>query len=189
MPVFFAALTLVSLPVVVVGGGAVAARKVTVLRRAGAMVRIVAPDVTPGIRALARRRRLRWTRSPYRPACLQGAWLVIAATSDSTTNARIARDAARRRLFANVADDPDAGTVLLPAVVRRGPIQVAVSTGGESPALAALLRDRIGTLITRADADQARLIGTVRRRLRTAVPDPRERRRRLARLLRAAGLR
>ena len=182
MPVFFAALTLRGLPVVVVGGGSVAARKVATLRRADALVRVVAPDATPGIRKLARQRRLRWIRSPYRPGFLKGAWLVVTATSDPATNARVARDAARRHLFANVADDPATGTVLFPAIVRRGPIQVAVSTGGESPGLAALLRDRLARRITPVDADLARLIGAVRRRLQSVVTDPRERRRRLQRL-------
>jgi siroheme synthase-like protein len=156
MPAFLAALTIRGLPVVVVGGGPVAARKAAALLKAGAGVRVIAPEATTAIRTLARRRRLRWLRARYRPGCLRGAWLVVAATSDRSVNARIARDAARRRLFANIVDDPGSGTLTVPAVARRGSIAIAVSTDGRSPTLAVRLRDRMARRITAADVRQVR---------------------------------
>ncbi len=174
---------------VIVGGGEVAARKARVLAGAGARVTVVAPRAAPALRRLAALRRVRWRRARFRRAHLSGAVLVFAATSDAAVNAAVAREARRRRLWVNVADDPGRGTFLMPAVLARGPLLLAVSTSGESPALAAAVRDDLRRRFARGYGDYVRLIGAVRRRLRRAVPDARERARRQRRVLRAPILR
>ncbi len=181
-------LDLDGVPCLVVGAGRVAERKIAALLRSGARIRVVAPWATPRLRALARRGSLTWDRGPYRRAHLRGARLVIAAASDSTANRAVARDARRRGVFVSVADDPDLCTLTLPAVLRRGPLVVAVSTSGESPALARALRDDLAKRIGPEHGVYVALVGSIRRRLRR-VPDPADRRRRYRRLLGAPLLR
>jgi precorrin-2 dehydrogenase / sirohydrochlorin ferrochelatase len=126
-------------PVLVVGGGRVALRKVDGLLTAGARVTVVAPSVRPEMRGrpvVVRTRR-------YRTADLDGVRLVVTATDDHAVNQRVHDDAEARGIWVNAADDPERCTFTLPAVVRRGAVQVTVSTGGASPALAAGLRRRL----------------------------------------------
>lgn len=123
----------------VVGGGPVGARKVRALCAAGARVRLVDPsppgeEFPPEVEVV---------RRPFRPDDLEGACLAFAAAGGREINAAVAREARRRGIPVNVADAPEEGDFALPAVFRRGEITVAVGTGGGSPALAALLRDRL----------------------------------------------
>ena len=119
---YVACLDLTGRACVVVGEGAIADEKVEGLAAAGASVSRVAPDA-------------------YRASDLEHAWLVVAATADDELNRRVYADANERRIFCNVADVPQLCSFILPALHRRGPITVAVSTGGASPALAQWLRD------------------------------------------------
>jgi len=112
----------------VVGSGAMAREKVDGLRVTGADVTVVAPE-------------------DYREPDLDGVWLVVAATSDDTLNRTISAAAEARRIFCNVADVPELCSFILPALHRRGPIALAISTGGASPALAQWLRDRFAAQI------------------------------------------
>lgn len=130
-------LDLTGQPVVVVGGGQVATRKVRTLLRAGAAVTVIAPVLTP---ALRRTKRLRRIRRCYRPGDLRGARLAIAATDDLAVNERVCREAARRRVLVNCIAPPAAGHFIVPSQVRRGGIHLAISTGGASPAFAKQLR-------------------------------------------------
>ncbi len=122
--------------VVVVGGGAVALRKIEGLLNAHADVTVVAPSATDEIRELP----VRVVARAYEPDDLSAARLVITATDDPAVNAKVAADAASRGIWVNSADDPANCSFILPAVARAGPITVAVSTGGASPALASHLR-------------------------------------------------
>jgi precorrin-2 dehydrogenase/sirohydrochlorin ferrochelatase len=124
---------------VVVGGGSVAARKASSLVAAGADVLVVAPEIADEVRELP----VELAERPYRPGDLDQAWLVIAATDDPEVNRQVHADGAAARVWVNAADDPEACAFTLPAVLRRGPVTVAVSTGGRSPALAGWLRDKI----------------------------------------------
>jgi uroporphyrin-III C-methyltransferase/precorrin-2 dehydrogenase/sirohydrochlorin ferrochelatase len=134
-------LKLDGLPVVVVGGGAVAASKLDGLLAAGARVTVVAPHVRPEIRA-----RATVVEAEFRPAHLAGArWVVAAATP--AVNRDVAAAAASRGLFVNAVDDPACATAYLGGVVRRGPIEIAISTGGLAPALAGLVREAIESLL------------------------------------------
>lgn len=124
-------------PCLVVGGGAVARRKVEGLLAAGAAVRVVAPECLPMPEGVSVARR------SFADDDLAGVEFAVAATADRELNARVARLARARGIWVNVADDPRAGTMILPAVLRRGALQIAVSTGGASPALALRLRERL----------------------------------------------
>ena len=121
----------------VAGGGVVARRKVDGLLAAGALVTVVAPDCLPmpaGVRV---------ERRAFADADLAGVTFAVAASDDRELNARVARLARKLGVWVNVADDPQAGDVILPAVARRGSLQIAISTGGASPALAQRLRERL----------------------------------------------
>ena len=139
-PVF---LKLDGLPVVVVGGGAVAAAKLDGLLAAGASVTVVAPHVVQAIRD-----RVPVIESAFRPAHLAGArWVVAAATPE--VNRDVAAAAQARGLFVNAVDDPAVATAYLGGVVRRGDVEIAISTGGSAPALACLLREALDAVLPR----------------------------------------
>ena len=124
----------------VVGGGAVAARKVAGLLACGAAVHVVAPDVGDEVRALPG---VTFSERPYRAGDLEGFRLVVAATDDRAVNGAVYRDAEAAGVWVNGADDPEHCSFTLPSVVRRGSLLVTVSTGGRSPALARWLRQRL----------------------------------------------
>jgi precorrin-2 dehydrogenase/sirohydrochlorin ferrochelatase len=133
----------------VVGGGGVARRKVEGLLASGAVVTVVAPVVDDGLRAVAdgATGRLTIEERPYREQDLAGAWLAIAATDDAAVQQRVFDDGERTGVWVNAADDPDRCALFLPAVHRREPVIVAVSTEGTSPALAGWLRDRLAAAL------------------------------------------
>jgi precorrin-2 dehydrogenase/sirohydrochlorin ferrochelatase len=152
-------------PCVVIGGGSVAERKVTGLREAGARVAVIAPQVTAGIAALARAGEIEHRARPYRPGDLGEAALVIAATDEGATQRAVATEAASERVPLNVADVPGLCTFTLPAVVRRGDVTIAISTGGSSPALARKLREELGKHVGGEYSVFAALLGRLRERL------------------------
>lgn len=122
---------------VVVGGGGVASRKARGLLESGARVVVVSPEVTPEIDDMD----VTVERRPYAPGDLAGCTLAFAATDSREVNAAVAREAEERGIPVNVADRPAEGDFALPSVLRRGGLQVAVSTGGASPTLARRIRD------------------------------------------------
>jgi precorrin-2 dehydrogenase / sirohydrochlorin ferrochelatase len=124
---------------VVVGGGSVAARKVRALVDAGADVLVIAPKISEEIKVLP----VKLAERSYRRGDLSAAWLALAATDDAIVNRQVFTDGQDVRVWVNVADDPEACSFTLPAVMRRGPVMVAVSTSGYSPALAGWIRERI----------------------------------------------
>ena len=133
--------------VLVVGGGAVAARKVEGLLASGAAVTVVAPALVAELRDAAARGEVEVVERSYRPGDLEGAWLVLTATDDDTTQQQVFDDAEAAGIWVNAADDPQRCSFFLPAVHRREPVLVAVSTQGTSPALAAWLRDRVAAVL------------------------------------------
>ena len=124
----------------VVGGGRVALRKVEGLLACGGRVTVVAPRIDAELRSLAE---VRFEERPWRPDDLAGMWLVIAATDDPAVNRAVYDAGQRAGVWVNGADDPANCSFTLPSVVRRGDLQVTVSTGGRSPALATWLRRRL----------------------------------------------
>jgi siroheme synthase-like protein len=125
---------------VVVGAGKIAAAKIEGLLACGTTVTVVSPRAVPAIQRLAREKALVWRRRAFRPRDLDGALLAVAATNSRNANAAVFRACAARGVLCNSVDDPQHCDFIYPAVVRRGPLQIAVSTGGRSPALAARLR-------------------------------------------------
>lgn len=169
-PVF---LKLTGIPVLVVGGGAVAARKVHGLASAGARITVVAPQ---GATALARRKHVTLKRRGYRSSDLRSMRLVFAATDDQALNTRIATECRAQSIWCNVAAPPEAGDVILPAVVRRGRLQVAMSTGGASAAAAKALREELERRLDPAWGIFLALLEARRERIKRRVADPARRR-------------
>lgn len=127
----------------VVGGGPVAESKMESLLRCGAKVRVVAPEISSGIRHAAEEGKIAWSQRAFLPADLEDAFLVVAATSSSELHEEIFRQARSQGVLCNAVDEPERCDFYYPAVVRRGPLQIAISTGGRSPALAQRLRQQL----------------------------------------------
>ena len=172
---------------VVIGAGEVAERKVTQLLASGADVMLVSPSATPELERLAEKKTLRWIRRAYVHGDLAGAALAIAATDDETVNRAVHAEAEREKTLLNVVDVPSLCGFIAPSVVERGPVTVAISTAGTSPALARKLRELMGGTQNPphvetdaycrclAWADAAEVLGEVRAELRgreeTATPE------------------
>jgi siroheme synthase-like protein len=129
--------------VLVVGGGAVATRKVAALVSSGGRPEVVAPDLTPELERMIDEQVVEWSAREYESADVGGRQLVIAATSSAEVNARVKRDARQAGAWVNVVDDPEASTFQVPAVIRAGDVTIALSTGGAAPLLARRLRERL----------------------------------------------
>lgn len=142
------ALRLEGRPVLVVGGGTVATRRVPALLEAGAEVLVVSPSLTPALRALADAGRLRWTARRFTPSDLDGVWLAQVAVDDPRAAAAVSAAAQERRVFCVRADDRHAASAWTPAVTRHGPVTVAVLGGGD-PRRAVAVRDAIADLLSR----------------------------------------
>ena len=127
-------------PVTVVGAGRVAQRKVETLLLHGAVVTVVAPQATRELQELSERGAIAWERREYRDGDLAGALLAFGATSDRAVNERVYEEACRRTMLVNVVDVPDLCNAIVPSVMRRGRLQVAVSTDGASPETAKSIR-------------------------------------------------
>ena len=154
-------------PCVVIGGGTIAERKVATLLEAGARVTVVSPRLSPGLAALADTHEVVHHPRPYRHGDLAGAWLAYAATDDDVVHAAIASEAAEARVFLNVVDRPRLCGFIVPAIVTRGPVAVAVSTGGASPALAKRLAHELDASVGDEWGVAARILGALRTRLAT----------------------
>lgn len=168
--------------VLCVGGGEVAAAKLTGFLDAGAAVDVVAPEAVPAIVEAAAAGRLRWQQRRYRPSDLDGALLVLAATADPDLNAAVAADADAVGTLCIRVDAGGDGSAALLAAVQRGPLALAVSTGGAAPALARRLRRELAERYGDEYGDLAALLGDLRAdatlRARLAALDAAERRRR-----------
>ncbi len=162
--------------VLVVGGGEVAARKVAALLDSGADVTVVAPALVPALAALAKAHRLAHIPAAFAAEQLDGSWLAIAATNDDGVNRAVAAAAHARRVFINVVDDAGLASAQLPARVQRGPLQIAISSGGASPMLARHLREELETRLDEALGQLAGLLGELRGRIRMQLVDLGQRR-------------
>jgi uroporphyrin-III C-methyltransferase/precorrin-2 dehydrogenase/sirohydrochlorin ferrochelatase len=162
---------------VVIGGGEVAARKLDLLRRAGARIRVVAPALGEEIAALAAQGAIAHFARGFEPADLDGAELAIAATDDRQVNETVAAAARIRHLPVNVVDAPDLCSFIMPAIIDRGRIVAAISTGGASPVLARLIRARIELALPHGIERLAELAASWRDRVKAALPENLSRRR------------
>ncbi|MFB3879750.1 MAG: bifunctional precorrin-2 dehydrogenase/sirohydrochlorin ferrochelatase [Armatimonadota bacterium] len=159
----------------VVGGGEVAARKARSLLAAGARLRVVAPELSQQMSALAANCEVTCAPRHYAEGDLDGTLLVFAATDDADVNAAVYRDATARGLLVNVVDDPAHCTFIVPSQVVRDGIRIAISTQGQSPALAKRLREKIEAAIPPAYGKLAALMGRLRAEVRKSVPSLGER--------------
>jgi precorrin-2 dehydrogenase/sirohydrochlorin ferrochelatase len=160
----------------VVGGGTVAERKVTLLLECGADVEVVSPATTARLGALAASGAMRVRRRPVRPSDLSDAFLVVVATDDPQVNREVAERVRTTGGLVNVADDPEACSFLVPSVLRRGDLTIAISTGGGSPALAKKLRQRMEQTIGPEYEAYLAALRLLRDRARRAIADPQLRR-------------
>lgn len=169
--------------VVVVGGGTVARRKLVPLLAAGARVRLVAPDLPPDLAAHAASGSFEHLPQPFAPHTLDDAWLVLAATSDPEVNRAVAEAAEARRIWVNVVDDVSLSSWQSPARVERGPLQVAISSGGGAPMLARHLREQLEAQLDPSLGELAALLLRERGRILALHPELGDRRRFFDRLL------
>ena len=133
--------------VVVIGGGEVAERKVTSLMEAGAAITVVSPGLTPKLLSLIKANAMDWQKRPYTHGDCSGAVMVLSATDDPKVSQAVWDEATRAGVLVNTADQPALCDFIMPAVVRRGDLTVAISTGGASPALAATLREKLSRML------------------------------------------
>ena len=161
--------------VVVVGGGEVAERKIESLLGTGATITVVSPEVTSGILALANEKRIQLHQRHYATGDCGGAAFVFSATDDPRVSHAVFQDGHSAGALVNTADQPALCDFIMPAVVRRGHVTIAISTGGTSPGLAARLRQKIARLVGPEYGLMAQLLADARPANSAAVPDPEER--------------
>lgn len=157
---------------VVVGGGAVAERKVDSLLECQAQVLVISPRATPRLRRLGREGAISLEEREYQPGDLAGAFLALGATDDPQVNEAVFREAQDRGILINIADDPSRCNFLVPASLRRGDLTIAVSTGGKSPALARQLRRELEALFPAEYAQHLEELVCYRQHLRAQISDP-----------------
>lgn len=162
---------------VVVGGGAVAARKIELLLTAGAALRVVAAEPSAAVRDICSAHGCELLERRFRPADVHGALLAIAATDEARANDAVARACRRRGVLVNCVDDLERSTALFPAIVDRSPVTVAISTGGASPTLARRLRERIEAVLPSRLGALASFLRAHRQSIKDALPDVRSRQR------------
>lgn len=151
---------------VVIGGGAVAERKVEGLLQVEASVTVISPTLSDRLEAWKTEGRIRHLRRDYGPGDLAGSQLAFVATDDGEVNAAVAREGRERGVWVNAADDPAHCDFILPSVLRRGPLAVAVATGGSSPALSRAVREELEAYFTPDYTVLAEIAAEVRRDLK-----------------------
>ena len=159
---------------VIVGGGRVAERKAAALIKAGAIVEVVSPAITKVLGDYRKKGLIRHKRKNYEKADLKGAFIVIAASSSIETNSQVNRDA---RQLVNVVDTPSEGNFITPSIVRRGPLTIAISTEGCSPAVSKAIRKEIESLYGPEFSKYLRFAGKIRKEAMSVIKDSRERER------------
>jgi precorrin-2 dehydrogenase/sirohydrochlorin ferrochelatase len=154
-------------PVVVVGGGAVAARKCLALLAADARVTVIAPILAVPLRELVEKGVVRHLARKYSSGDIAGAFLVFVATDNYSVNQAVAKEAKNSGILTDIADDPDSGDFTSPAVISRGELMITVSTGGESPFLSRRIREELEERYGPEYAVLIKLLGRVREKLLT----------------------
>jgi len=164
-------------PCLVVGAGTTAETKIASLLEAGGRVRVVAPEATPQVRSWAESHTVEWHQRPFQPSDLEGMFLVVAATSSTELHERIFELATRRGVLCNIVDVPALCDFYYPSVVQRGALQIAISTAGQSPALAQRLRKQLEDQFGPEYEEWLAQLGASREKLHSSKMDPEERKR------------
>lgn len=158
--------------VVVIGGGGVAERKVRTLVKAGAIVKLISPDIANALEKLKKRGLLIHIKRQYKKGDLKNAFLVIAGTSSARINQKIAQDA---KHLINVIDNPSEGNFIAPSLVKRGPLTIAISSEGTSPAAAKFIRKEIESIYGKEFIQYLKFLGTMRTRALNEIKDNKKR--------------
>ena len=164
-------------PCLVVGAGTIAESKIASLLEAGARVRVVAPEATAQVRSWTASDNIEWHPRPFEPADLKGMFLVIAATSSIELHERVYKEATQRGVLCNIVDVPALCDFYYPSVVQRGALQIAISTAGQSPALAQRLRKQLEEYFGPEYQEWLAQLGEARDKLRSTNTDSEERKR------------
>ncbi len=164
-------------PCLVVGAGTIGESKIAGLLEAGGRVRVVAPEATPQVRSWALSNSIEWRQRPFQPDDLEGMFLVVAATSSTQLHERIFEEATQRGVLCNIVDVPPLCDFYYPAVVQRGALQIAISTAGQSPALAQRLRKQLEDQFGPEYEEWLAELGESRAELHSSKLDPEERKR------------
>lgn len=157
---------------VVIGAGAVAERRILGLIAEGAQVRVVAPQATERLAQLADEGRIEWERGAYSANVLVGATLAFAATDDPEVNEAVARDGAVKSILVCRADNAAAGSFITPSAIRRGDLLIAISTGGKSPTLTSVIRERLEAEFGPEWAGWTALFGRLRDKVQGIPEEP-----------------
>ena len=173
-PIF---LRLTNQPVAVIGGGEVAARKVALLHRAGASIKVVSPTLCPSLKDSEARGELTYIAEEFRPDHIDGMRLVVAATNVYEVNAWVSRQAEARHIPVNVVDDRELSRFVMPAIVDRSPVIVAIGSSGDAPVLTRRLREKIEALLPAGIGKLAKLSGELRGKVKQRVSSADARRR------------
>jgi siroheme synthase-like protein len=170
-PFYIACLRLTGRRCVVIGGGDVGLEKVEGLLACDGQVTLIAPEAIEPLQELAREGSVRWEQREYAgPADLEGVFIAIASTSDTDVNIRVYEDAERRAMLVNVVDVPPLCNFILPAIVRTGPLAIAISTAGASPALAKRIKREIAEAYGEPHARLAELLNDARGWAKATLP-------------------
>ena len=167
----------------VIGGGELAERRVKALREAGAAVTVTALEITPALAAMVEAGTIRWIARDYKASDMRGRFMAWVATTDEAFCRSAASDARELGIMINVTDRPALCDFITPAVVKRGEVQIAIATGGASPALARRLREQLEEVVGPEYGRVAELLRSARRWLSGHVDDPSERARILSKLV------
>ncbi|MDQ6926643.1 MAG: bifunctional precorrin-2 dehydrogenase/sirohydrochlorin ferrochelatase [Candidatus Eremiobacteraeota bacterium] len=176
-PFYIACLKLSGRRCLVVGGGEIALEKVEGLLACDAGVTLVAPEACEALHRLAAEGSIQWECRPYEPRDLQGAFLAIAATNVSEVNIGVYEDAERRAMLVNIVDVPPLCNFILPAIVRTGPLAIAISTAGASPALAKRMKREVAELFGPEYATLAVMLNDARGWAKSTLPTYQDRKR------------
>jgi siroheme synthase-like protein len=169
-PFYIACLRLTNRRCVVVGGGDIGLEKVEGLLACDGRVVLIAPEAVPELEALAAEGSIEWIRRDYETGDLEATFIAIAATSDTDVNIRVYNDAEARAMLVNVVDVPPLCNFILPAIVRTGPLAIAISTAGASPALAKRIKAQIAEVYGEPYARLAVLLNEVRGWAKSTLP-------------------
>jgi siroheme synthase-like protein len=169
-------------PCLVVGGGAIAVRRISALLEAGALVTAISPKPVPELMTVVKNANITLLAREYRDGDMASSMLVFAATNDAALDERISREAARRGIPVNVADSPLLCSFIVPAVVKRGELQIAISTGGASPALSRHFREELENRYGPEYGQMVEVLRAARHWLRAEKIDPQHRAEKLSAL-------
>ncbi len=156
----------------VIGGGPVGTRKVQTLLECGATVTVVSPFVTEKLAQMAENQQITWYKRPYESADLEDVFLVIGATDDEALNIRISKDAEKRQKLCNIADRPEVCNFILPSIVQKDDLIIAISTSGKSPAFAKKLRKDLERQFGDEYGVFLKIMGAVRKKLLAETHEP-----------------